>query len=809
MAAYFNQEWFEKNGFVNLLNLLKNKIPLAVSLAISEENKIISKGFKKLCSYYHQNNALAQSKCIHYQKVLFSQNEKFKEIICENGLRHLVVPVMLEDKAIAFFSLEQYFLKEENEPDLQFFKNLAKTYGFEEKEYLQAVKEIPILSYQERDNAGLFLNEFVRLITNIAFEIAEKKQLEDIFQCISIAVCLHSSKKFNQIYHNNLFERIFKDISKDMNFETLIQTIYQKKEYKNLRKNIFSSLLTQEKFIIKNKQIEFSTAHKESMFLNISHIAIHKGKYILTTLTDISEEINNKKNFKQAEDFFQKAFEASVNGIAIVSLEGKFLQVNPSLCKMLDYSKEELINKHFHEITHPDDMEKDLSLAKKLYKNQIPHYFIEKRCRCRNGEYIWVVLGVSLLRDENGTPLNFIVHIQDINDQKRSEKELLLAKENAEKANLTKSLFLANMSHEIRTPMNGIIGMTDILFKTELTQEQKDYLEVIRISGEGLLEIINGILDLSKIEAGKMEIEKHDFDLQQILFSIIENFRVLAERKKLHFIYLIPDKLPKNMFGDSGKLKQILFNLLGNALKFTEEGEIRFFVNMIEENERFIRFLFEIEDTGIGIPKEKISSIFHIFTQAESSLNWKYGGTGLGLSISKRLLQLMGEEIYVESEIGKGSIFSFQLSLDLNLNNIKGSKDEKQKINMENTMKKTKILLAEDNRINQMTTKLMLEKLGYEPIIVSNGKEAVDYLEKENDISLVFMDVQMPLLNGIEATEIIRCSKKGNNIPIIALTAYALKGDREKFIESGMNDYLSKPYGIVELKEIIEKYIFV
>ncbi len=635
--------------------------------------------------------------------------------------------------------------------------------------------------------------------------------------------------------------------------------------------------------------------------------------------------------------------ENTTNGVAILDAKGKFEWVNKTFEDISGYQEAEVLGKSPLKIlaghdTSPEEIQRMMQTLSKgeTYEGEVLYYSKSGRAR-------WQVLTINPVYDDQNKLINYIAIETDIDARKKMETNLREAKEEAELAGMAKAEFLANMSHEIRTPMNAVIGMTGLLSDSELSFEQREYVDTIRVSGDNLLTVINDILDFSKIDSGKLELERQAFNLIDSVEDVIDMLSTKANDKNIDLLYELAENVPTGIFGDPTRLNQILVNLVNNAIKFTDEGEVTIYIHAGEQVcQQQCKLEISVRDTGIGIPEERLSRLFKSFSQVDASTTRKYGGTGLGLAISKRLVNLMGGEIWVESTEGKGSTFSFSLPVeraevpisievdltkiaakkarallvDDNINNLRvleglchkwgietlsisdprnlkfvleekipfdlaildmhmphlngiqlakqikadqhygslpllmltslselPSAEEKklfdayvskpfrqkqllqnlafillnqteptERSRRENTIKdlshhQKSILLVEDNLVNQKVATRMLQKLGLKADIAGNGQEALKALENRS-YDILLMDMQMPVMDGLSATQAIRAIKSPHFVQpiIIAMTANAMKGDRERCIAAGMNDYISKPIKLPQLSEILAKW---
>lgn len=532
-------------------------------------------------------------------------------------------------------------------------------------------------------------------------------------------------------------------------------------------------------------------------------IALNGRKVMLAVVRDITNRRQAELQILESQQRYQALFmnmgKAFADHRLIMDEHGnladlEFLQVNDAYEKYFGHKKEELLNKKYSEVFSKKSIDKMLQWVYKVVttgqSETIEAFFSDITGR-------WY--SISAYSPEK---YHLAAIFTDIHERKVAELELSKAKEQAEAANKAKSEFLANMSHEIRTPINGIVGMIDLTLLTGLNDEQRENLQLAKSCSGTLLNVINDILDFSKMEAGKLVIRNIDFNIKKLIVETVRAHSVRAGNKGIELAYMFSSNIPEYQSGDPDRLQQILNNLISNAVKFTDKGEITVGAKMTDVPGGYAEILFSVSDTGIGISEENTKRLFQSFSQIDGSFTRKFGGAGLGLVISKQLVEKMGGRIWVESQEGRGSTFYFTIKFK------KGNKPAVKQplytvsVKSFNTLK---ILLAEDDKVNRTVLSRMLEKRGHSVDLAENGLEALAAFESKK-YDVILMDIQMPGMDGIEATGRIR-EREGLSVhtPVIALTAFALQGDREKFLALGMDEYISKPVKMDELFSTIDK----
>lgn len=511
------------------------------------------------------------------------------------------------------------------------------------------------------------------------------------------------------------------------------------------------------------------------------------------TARKLVEEEQKKldQRLRDQQFYTRSLIESNIDALMTTDASGIITDVNKQMEALTGCTRDELIGAPFKSyFTDPERAE--AAIKQVLSEKKVTDF--ELTARALDGKHTVVSYNATTFYDRQRTLQGVFAAARDITERKRFELELQEAKAAAESASQIKSDFLASMSHEIRTPMNAIIGIADLLAKTELTEEQSKYVQIFRRAGANLLYLINDILDLSKVEASQLELERTHFALDDLLAKVIEIVEVRAAEKDLSLVITVADDAPNDLVGDPIRLQQVLLNLLGNAIKFTEFGEVSLRVTIDARSPGANIMQFSVTDTGVGIQDAKLGAVFERFTQADSSTTRRFGGTGLGLTISKRIVELMGGRIWVESEIGKGSVFSFSIPLDISTS-ASAMMEAPAGSGPAPRLAPLTILLVEDSLDNQIITLAYLRDTPYRVDVAENGAVACEKFAA-GAYDLVLMDRQMPVMDGLTATRAIREWETQNHrapTPIIALTAAALKGDQEKCMAAGCTAYLTKP----------------
>ena len=530
------------------------------------------------------------------------------------------------------------------------------------------------------------------------------------------------------------------------------------------------------------------------------HLLEHKSLELYEANRRLAEEVARKgSELREKEQLFKATFYASMDGVILLDGRGRVLEVNEAVLRMLGVAKEQVVGRGMGWVVS----EPDRAVAWQSYREVIKSGY----CRCE----------IDLVRlDGSSFPAEIVGSraivggkkivngvIRDMTQRRRSLAEVREAYDEAERANAAKSLFLASMSHEIRTPLNGVLGFTEMVLDSDLTEEQRRHLELVKSSGDILLCIVNDLLDFSKIESGQMLLEKKAFSLRKMMTEVVQIHGKNAIEKGLIVTLSIDDKIPSQLIGDLVRVRQVVTNLVSNAVKFTKEGFVK--IKAEKEGERL---KISVADSGIGLKPSSIENLFEAFSQADASTTRKFGGTGLGLAICRQLARAMEGDIEATGKLNEGAVFVFSLPLEVERAGDCGGVQEVGERKYRLGSKKRMFLVAEDHKINARLLTMMLQKLGHSAVVVATGREALEKLRREVKFDAVLMDRHMQDMDGIEATRRIREGEAGegvSEIPIVAVTASALNEDKELCFAAGMNDFLAKPLRPAELENVLRR----
>ncbi len=634
------------------------------------------------------------------------------------------------------------------------------------------------------------------------YEIALQQEREfksRVLDNLPIGIAVHTLDYTEQLYINEQFCQIYGlSPHKQITITELFNTIFPDSlECQQQLEQLMSDLSSGDPERMHWENITIYGGKTNEKTINAKNIPLYEQNLMISTVWDVTPQRKAEEELRESEARFRAIFEQAAVGMAIVAISGQFLRVNQKLCDLTGYSEAELLEMDCGDLNHPEEQDLCVEIRQKMARGELTTLSAERRQMNAQHQSIWCHFTVAIIKNGQNIPQYFVAIVQDIQDRKETELELQEAKECAEAANRAKSQFLANMSHELRTPLNSILGFTQLMTRSAQTPvRHQQYLEVVSRSGEHLLALINDILDLSKIEAGKNELASENISLSLFLENIHQMFRLKAETKGLQLQFAIADEVPNCVQTDVKKLRSILINLLNNALKFTETGKVTVKVTCLSDD-RLIphqcRLCFTVEDTGVGIDASELDNIFDAFVQTSKSQKLPEG-TGLGLAISRSFVKMMGGDIQVESYFGKGSIFTFNVVVSVvQSSQLPSSVLSHEVVCLAEDQPHYRILVVEDHPTNQDLLVNLLKSVGFYVKAADNGEMAVELYQSWQP-HLIWMDMRMPVMDGYQATQRIRELEGENSVVIIALTATVLESQQIQMLAVGCNDIVAKPY---------------
>ena len=808
-------DFSQLNGiFANYLEV----VGLPVAIIDFQGHVLASSKWPRICMEFHRVHKETLGRCLESDTTLsrdMQEGKGYATYRCRNGLTDCASPIIIEGQHIANLFIGQFFLKA---PNLEEFEVQCAQFGFDREAYFQALLEVPII---EEEKVPAVLNLLVGLAHQIAKQSLAEHRLKMAYASVEQQVhkrtleLAEKERRYRQLFDNapiGIFHSVLGGkmlaanpaLARMLGYASpgeLVGTVddmgAQIYVDQSLRPEIMRALMQNEGWVHYDSVL-WRRKDGRQITVDMTGRKVLNPAGTIEYLEGFIEDITARKQAERALRFTQFAVDHMIDSAIWTGTDGNLVYVNDAASQTLGYTKEELLTMNMRDLVpgferrKADDWEQIRARGERRF---------ECLHRRKNGDLFPAEVTVNYVAFEGVEYACGVV--RDITERKHAEEKLMVAKSQAEAANQAKSEFLANMSHEIRTPMNAIVGLSQLALKTELTPKQNDYLAKIHTSACGLLGLINDILDFSKIEAGKLDIEQIPFRLDQVIHRLMSTVGIQVEEKGLAVRWELPPEAPVDLVGDPLRLGQVLLNLVSNAIKFTERGHVVISVELVGRMEGQVRLKFSVCDTGMGITTEQQARLFQAFTQVDGSTTRKHGGTGLGLAISQQLVKQMGGNIEVESTPRVGSRFSFILPLGLTTGTTEGRretpdvKSSSESVNIATAPSKltgARVLLVEDNEINQQVAREILEGLGVAVITAVNGQNAVNLLaEGGTHFDAVLMDVQMPGMDGYEATRIIRSRLKLMALPIIAMTAHALDSDRKKCLAADMNDHLAKP----------------
>lgn len=697
---YKLQDLIDLNRIKEMFIKLYNVTGIPLSIIDNEGNVLVLTLEQDICNYFHKANPITRVECNESDRYLAKNYMGSPDAViytCPRGLVESAIPIIIEGSHIANLYMGQFFYEKAN---IEFYKEQAKKFGFDEAEYLKALSKVPILSKDQVVKNLEFIKTFVEILANLGLE------------------------KLNEIKVTKQIKRFEEEISK-------------------------------------------------------------REQYRL--ITENSSDI-----------------------ISLLNPENTFIYVSPASKRILGYEPWEVIKHSIIDYIHPDDIKLYASIHKSILAHEKDVYSIIFRCLKKDGTFVWVESNLwSIYDKETDKLLEIQSSTRDVSERKKMEEELFNAKTEAERANAAKSEFLANMSHEIRTPLNAVIGFSELLVATTLDLKQKSYVEAINTAGKSLLTLIDDILDLSKIEAGMMEIQLAPIDPKNIFIELEQIFRQKIRSKSLEFILDIDSDLPSALLLDETRLRQALLNLVGNAIKFTNSGYVTLKVEKVYKDPTDgsrLDLNIIVKDTGIGIAETEYDRIFDSFKQQSGQSNRKFGGTGLGLSITKKLVEMMNGKISVTSVLGEGSTFTIELyNVDVAVSNALPPESLISDANIFEFEKAT-VLVVDDVESNRLLVKELLSRKGLDVITAENGYEGT-ITAGEIIPDIILMDIRMPVMDGYEAVEKLKANEKTKDIPVIALTASTFSDGYRDKRDILFNGLLAKPVSSKKIFEELKKYL--